>query len=360
MLRRFARFLGLTGLFVFSLTSGNAKTFALQKDWCQRKLHVVRHYEIAATPGQATVAMIPALIGFLGQTNWQVIKSSKFNFSEMPNSSELGSNNLGMPRHNYKLIWNSPKFKTITVEQNLDVEITWFGSLYTSAKLPYDAGTLQRYAASLGADAKEGVDPNNSDVISISKKIAGGANKAEEIVEDVCDWVNDNIEFAKGKRSMEEALKQRKGSCTPMSKLACSMLRHLGIPCEVVEAKFIERKNGHAFIEVYFPDAGWIFYDLSNWNRGFKSLDCLMAVGWAYQSGSLNQLDWTDGNFCEEKDTAPFPEKSEEAFKVIRSFPRTLDVKSVRVLDGPAPATVQIRRRSLKEMILDPSGRSML
>jgi Transglutaminase-like superfamily len=337
-----------------------ARTLSLDNQWCQRKLHVVRHYEISAMPGQPVVAVLPAFQSFFGATNWQVAKSSQFTFSEKPDTSKVTADNLGEPRHSYEIQWNAPKASKIEVEQSLEVELGWFATLHTSATLPYDAATLARYSASLGANAGEGINPDNEDVKSIGMKIAGKSDSAEATVENVCDWINDNIEYARGQRSVEQALADRRGSCTPMSELACSILRRLGIPCELVHAQFIGSGNGHMFIEVYFPDAGWVCYDLSNWNRGFKSLDALMWAGWDYRAGAPGNLKWIDGGACEAKDVAPYTEKMENASRLLRPSPRHMDVSSVQVVAQKAPASVRIRRRSLKEMMLDASNRSMI
>ncbi len=330
-----------------------AKTLALNKTWLQRKLQVVRQYDISAVPGQPTVAMLPALLSFVGQTNWQHIKSSRFEFSENPDSTVMISDNLGMPRRNYEMKWKAPKSGKISVKQTMEVELTWIGMLFTTAKLPYGAAVMKRYAKSLGEDEEQGVEPGNPEVGKVCRGMMGNDNSAEDLVEQVCDWINDNIQFTKGKRSVGEALGQRKGSCTPMSKVACSMLRYMGIPCEVVDAKFIASENGHTFIEVYYPDAGWIFYDLSNWNRGFKSLDCLMTVGWAFRSGPEGKLEWTDGNFCKEEDLELYSEDSETGSKIIRRSPRKVDVLGAQVSSAKAPASARSRHKSIREIILN-------
>lgn len=333
--------------------NASAETFALQDKACQRNLRVVRHYEIVAQQGNPTVAALPALMSFWGATNWQLVKSSRFTYSEQPDKTEITSDDLGQPRRYYQMTWNAPKAKKITVEQTMDVELTCFSTLYTAAKLPYADGVLKRLSSSLGADEKEGINPNNPSLGPIIDPIVKRSRSAEEVVEGVCDWINENIKFVKGQRTSDEALAQRQGSCTPMSRLACSMLRRIGIPAEMVDAKFIGSENGHAFIEVYFPDAGWIFYDLSNWNRGYKCLDCLMTVGWAYRSGTPERMNWTDGHFCVEKDSAPFSDRSEIASRLIRKSPKGMKVCSVTVVAQRPPSSVKLRHGSLKDLILD-------
>ena len=93
------------------------------------------------------------------------------------------------------------------------------------------------------------------------------------------DRINENIKFKSGQDSADIALKNKNGNCTAMSKVACIMLRKLGIPTEIVQAKFIGSEGGHSFVETYFPDAGWIFYDPSNITRRFLNADCLLTVG---------------------------------------------------------------------------------
>jgi hypothetical protein len=293
------------------------------------------------------------MMSFWGETNWQIIKSSAFTFSEKPDNMEITSDNNGMPRRYYKMTWNAPKTEKITVAQTMEVELTFFSTLYTSAKLPYSENLLKRFPLSLGADAGDGINPANPDLGPVCDRIVKRSKTAEEVVEGVCDWISENIKFTDGRRTSDEALAQRKGNCTPMSRLACSMLRRIGIPAEMVYAKGIGSEGGHAFIEVYFPDAGWIFYDLSNLSRGFKSLDCLMTTGWAYLSGTPEKADWTDGHFCEEQDVVPFVDQSKKTAQLIKKSPEGYKVVSVSVIAGKPPSSVKMRQRPLRELILD-------
>jgi len=343
----------LCALAISAAWNAFAETLALQDKSCQRKLRVVRRYEIAGQQGRPTVAALPALMSFWGETNWQLVKSSRFTYSEQPDKTEVTADDRGQPRRYYQLTWNAPKAGKITVEQTMEVELTCFNTLYTSAKLPYADGVLERFSSSLGADDKEGINPSNADLKPICDSIAKRSRSAEEVVEGVCDWINENIKFVKGQRSSDEALTQRQGSCTPMSRLACSMLRRIGIPAEMVDAKFIGKDSGHAFIEVYFPDAGWIFYDLSNWNRGYKSLDCLMTVGWAYRSGTPDHTEWTDGYFCVEKDAASYSDRSETGSRLLRKSPQGKKVTGTIVVAQKPPPSAKSRQRPIRELILD-------
>ncbi|MGD0553307.1 MAG: transglutaminase domain-containing protein [Sedimentisphaerales bacterium] len=351
---------------ILSISQALAAPNILQ-DPARRNLVVTRHYEITVQKGMPSVAEVPALMSFWGSTNWQVVKSSKFEYSEEPNNVAVTSDNLGMLRRYYKLTWNAPKSDKITVEQKMDVQLAYFNNLYTTAKLPYSEDVKKRFADSLKADIKEGIDPDKQELGPICEQIVNKSSDAESVVEGVCDWINENIKFEKGEKTSNEALMQRKGSCTPMSRLACAMLRRIGIPAEMVSAKFIDSGNGHTFIEAYFPDAGWVFYDLSNWNRGFKSLDCLVTVGWSYKSGIPGKMTWTDGYFCTEKDTSPFVDQSMNAVKQNKRPPQRKagnnnssnssesnnNIVGVRRIRAELPPIVKPRQRPLRELIMD-------
>jgi len=340
-------------LFVSLALSCFAETYQVMESSQTRKLKVVRRYEIAVEQGKSAVAAVPALMSFWGETNWQLVKSSRFSYSEEPDATEVIADNLGMPRRSYKLTWSAPKAAKITVEQTLDLELTCFNTLHTAAKLPYAEEVRTRLADSLGPDEKEGINPDNPQLEPICSTIVKRSRTAEEVVQEVCNWINENITFVKGKKTSDEALAQRQGSCTPMSRLACAMLRQIGIPAEMVDAKFIGSESGHSFIEVYFPDAGWVFYDLSNWNRGFKSLDCLVTVGWSCRSGTPERQEWHDGYYCVETDIRPYKEFSRQSSRVLSREPKNKVVAGVKVLSSKAPQKVRQRHQPIRQLILD-------
>ena len=180
-----------------------AETYALQDRMCQRNLRIIRHYDIITQQGKPYFADLPALMSFWGESNWQIVKASHFTYSEPPDKTETASDDFGQPRRYYRMTWNTAKANKITVEETLDVELTCFNTLYTAAKLPYAEAVLKRFTASLGPDEKEGINPKNLALVSICDSITKKSHSAEDAVEGVCDWINENIKFVKGQRSSE-------------------------------------------------------------------------------------------------------------------------------------------------------------
>jgi hypothetical protein len=343
--------------FLGCLSFGYGQTYSFKPSVARRQLNVVRAYDINLTPGKQNTVFIPAMMSFYGATNEQVILSSDFEYSVKPDAVEITADNLGMPRKNYRLTWNNPTVSTVNVRQLMKVSLLCRNKLCTKAPYPYPADVLETYKAYLKADPEEQINPDNVQLSSVCQVIAAQSSTAEDAVERICDWINDNVAFESGTRyGSDEAFQTRKANCTSMSKLACAMLRNMQIPCAVVSAKFIESSSGHGFIEVYFPDAGWVFYDLSNWERGFKSLDCLMTVGWAYRKQVDGQRgQWVDGYFAEEKTIGTYADPQAIRTQAIRNTPKTKDVLGVRVAPMDTPASIRIRRRPLQELILDAS-----
>lgn len=331
----------------------SAETYAFREPKRTRTLKITREYVLSVSQGKPSEAAIPALMSFWGATNWQIVKASKFTYQEQPDSIEITSDNLGQRRKNYLLKWKAPSSNKISVKQELEVELNAFNKLYTRASLPYSEGVLGKFPDALGVDKEDGIDPNIPGLKPICDDILKKTKKAEEAVELVCDWINENITFTMGKRTAAQALSEKKGSCTPMSKLACSMLRYMKIPTHTVQAKFIGGDSGHCFIEVYYPDAGWVFYDLSNCERGFKSLDCLMTVGWSARSGPEGRTQWKSGYYCKEEDKTPFQKLPRGGSQRLRAGPKGRPVTGVQVASAPQPMASRIRHLPLSELLMD-------
>ena len=274
----------------------SAGTHLLPRATDVRKLHVVRRYEIPVVKGSEHVAGIPALMRFWGTTHEQVILESAFTYSVKPDKIEITADNRGMRRRNYELTWNAPDADTVTVTEKLIVRLLCRNTLATAARLPYPSEVRERWAALLSPT--KAVNSENPKVVEIGKAILKKARFAEDAVELACDWVDDHVKFKSGSPGASDTvLSTGLGNCSGMSTLACAICRSMGIPAETVGGAFIGSDGGHAYMEVYFPDAGWVFYDLSNCARGFKSLDCLTTAGWAFRVKNANGSKWHNGRF---------------------------------------------------------------
>lgn len=343
----------LSLIIVCCVTSSRAGTYAPVKAHDTRMLNIVRRYAIAVIPGTKNTASIPAMLSFWGATNQQIIMKSSFTYSVKPNRIRITADNLGMKRRNYELTWNAPRVNKIIVTQKLLVKLHDDAVLFTSVWLPYAPGVLAACSADLRKTKT--INPDNPKLVRICGKILARTKWSEEDVQLACDWIDNHVTFQSGDAgSSDQTLQTRRGNCEAMSNLACAMLRKMGIPADKVEAKIIGSRGGHAFIEAYFPDAGWVFYDPSDYQRGFESLDCLVATGWAYRVVNASGMHWYTGYFCREKDVRPYDDRVRLVRYPMRRGPKDTAI-GAHVWNDPTPRNVKVRRESINAMIMDLS-----
>jgi len=124
------------------------------------------------------------------------------------------------------------------------------------------------------------IQSDSPEIINRAKQIIKGSRYQYEAVQKILRWVNDNITYdldLKGPKTAVDVLLGKKGYCIGYSNLATALLRAVGIPCRNVHGIHI---NGdsiigsgeyqplslkgitlHRWIEVYYPDVGWVFSD---------------------------------------------------------------------------------------------------
>jgi len=146
---------------------------------------------------------------------------------------------------------------------------------------------------------------NNPAIVELAKSLAEGLITETEVVNATINWVNQNIKYTCSSEFLNKedcekynyrydptsggyhpidpevvgavwTLKYRIGVCNDFANLAIALIRAQGIP-----ARFVETISGHehsnpgyltpvedfmyhAAVEVYYPKAGWVYYDPTN------------------------------------------------------------------------------------------------
>ena len=152
------------------------------------------------------------------------------------------------------------------------VEIVSRAYFETTTAFPLDVAALpddvQPYL--LPTESQQSDDPA---IIAQAQALVSGAQTEVQAVNAILDWVRANIAYDHTFSLPNDAVsvyQNRSGVCTGFSNLAVALLRAADMPA---------RKNGgcvlsesgwrHAWIETYYPDAGWVLSDpqvgLENW-----------------------------------------------------------------------------------------------
>ncbi|MBI1973154.1 transglutaminase domain-containing protein [Candidatus Woesearchaeota archaeon] len=106
-----------------------------------------------------------------------------------------------------------------------------------------------------------------------ARSIIGGEDDLYAVVFSVAEWTKKNVEYnlstltAEVVQKSSWVLKNRKGVCDELTNLFISMLRSVGIPARFVSGMVysnLDYKWGaHGWAEVYFPEIGWIPFDVT-------------------------------------------------------------------------------------------------
>ena len=113
----------------------------------------------------------------------------------------------------------------------------------------------------------------NEDIKKQAQELASGEDDLYEVSIKVADWIQKNIKYdlstltAESVQKSSWVLKNKEGVCDELTNLYISMMRSLGIPARYVSGMaYTNLKNDwgpHAWAEVYFPDKGWVPFDIT-------------------------------------------------------------------------------------------------
>lgn len=121
----------------------------------------------------------------------------------------------------------------------------------------------------------------NSDIKNLAGNIAAGEDDLYKVVFNLADWVTTNIEYnlttvtADAVYPSSWVLDHGYGVCDEMTNLFISLNRALGIPARFISGVSytnvpgVDEWGGHGWAEVYFPDVGWVPFDVTYGEYGY-------------------------------------------------------------------------------------------
>jgi hypothetical protein len=153
---------------------------------------------------------------------------------------------------------------------------------------------------------------NDPALARLAGDVSRGSRYAHEAANAILSWIADNLTFDASITVPSDALsalRYKKAYCVGYSNLAVAMLRAAGIPARVAHGYLppgyewgfskeywgVKVNDGgfHAYLEIYYPDAGWVFSDAEH-SQNFVDpfhiilrLDGMSMTG-AYTGGYLD------------------------------------------------------------------------
>lgn len=122
----------------------------------------------------------------------------------------------------------------------------------------------------------------NQDIYDLANTLAEGKDDLFEVVFSFADWVEKNIDYNLNSVTEEASqpsswvLQNKYGVCDEISTLFISLNRAVGIPARFVSGvaytnieEFENQWGPHGWAEVYFPEIGWIPFDVTYGQLGW-------------------------------------------------------------------------------------------
>jgi hypothetical protein len=126
----------------------------------------------------------------------------------------------------------------------------------------------------------EMVQSDSHEIISLAKGLTTNASSYYEAVTTILNYVVDNVKYTYNPPRYDAlyTLKTKSGNCQNFAHLSMALLRAAGIPARIVGGISLKEpfkvplgrgnhlvqsmgQGGHAWMEIYFPDIGWLSYD---------------------------------------------------------------------------------------------------
>jgi len=210
------------------------------------------------------------------RTNTQENNRFSLSFSSEPTAQQEGIDEWG---NSYTdLVWTTISDTTldITVNQQATTKAI-LNPLDSSGFFPLDQGAIPKEAQMYmtGTGLVQSTDPQ---IRAKANELVAGCTYQFQAVENIIKWIMNNIEYgANSAYDARSTLIQKKGVCENYSHIACAMLRAESIPARYVSGISLARTYSwsvgyttystswntgpHAWIEVCYPDLGWVPYD---------------------------------------------------------------------------------------------------
>jgi hypothetical protein len=204
----------------------------------------------------------------------QTITNLNFQYSPQPTGKEEFTDKRG--NKVIKLSWKKPQTAIKTVISLTALNKTILKKLDTKTPFPFStvSADIKPYLT-----ATKQVPSTNAAVIAKAKELTSGAKTEFDAVQRILTWVIDHMSYVLTPKEYGAmySFKTGKGNCQNYSHLASALMRAVGIPSRIVNGITLKQpysvdmggrkltlkmaEGRHSWIEVYFPDLGWVPFD---------------------------------------------------------------------------------------------------
>jgi transglutaminase-like putative cysteine protease len=235
-------------------------------------VHYVKTREITIPDGtqQLAVQLAPASNATLFAYELKV-ESVSISYSKRPDAVAATSEGISAT-------WTNPPSKLrYTTDVNLTIDVNVDG-LNSESQLPIKLSSAENGASKYLAPSTY-VQSEDRDIVNTAKAIINNTRYESEAITSLMLWVSENLKYDSNvtKHDASWTFHNKRGTCENYAHLSLALLRSVGIPARYVSGYLVDGEinvNGyvttygyqwtsgpHSWIEVYYPDLGWVPYE---------------------------------------------------------------------------------------------------
>ena len=176
-------------------------------------------------------------------------------------------------------------------DTTVEIEVVTEREVNTSAPYPVDSAALGEEETEWLTDRPGWIQVSDPDIAAQANLLAGDSTIQAEVVDTILQWVRANVSYDyAGPMDASSVYDQGRAYCVGYANLSIAMLRAVGIPARSVYGG-VANINGwsvgedggrHQWIEVYYPDLGWVASDPQ---ASSNFVDSAHIANWTDQSG---------------------------------------------------------------------------
>ena len=217
-------------------------------------------FTLEATSDRSKISEVTSYLTFFPREDTlQEIKDLNFN------SKPLGT----ISKNTDEVVFNWASPKPGAFEISVDSQIKIHNAMMTvDKKIDFPLKNVETFYT----QPTEFIDITD-EIRAKADEIANGEDDLYVVSFKIADWIQENVKYdlttltADVVQKSSWVLKNREGVCDELTNLFISMMRSLGVPARYVSGiayTNVGYKFGpHAWAEVYFPDKGWVPFDIT-------------------------------------------------------------------------------------------------
>ena len=232
----------------------------------------------------------------VSKTSKQAVSSYRHSATPPPTSIKERTDAYG--NRILELNWKAPSGE-IKIVSEYDVKASVeFVPVQATAPYPLRTGALPADVARY-LKPSEQVQSDDQGIKDLSAELVKGAKTEGEAVTRIMHWIVDHLHYTLEPAGYDALTTKRegKGNCQNYSHLTMALLRAAGIPARLVRGRTlgksweVDEGNGtrrwtakwgegrHAWLEVYYPDHGWLMYDSQAYHQFVSTRFIRIEVG---------------------------------------------------------------------------------